>query len=112
VLVRRFTGDGSGGRLSARMAKPRSLEFSFNLGFLSALDTINMWILVPVRKHCFEPHTVDAEPDDHAAGWKQDWNPLHVRLHHPPDSFSSSQGMRRHQCRKIFFSIVWPQCAT
>ena len=47
MLVRRFTGSGSGGRLSARMARARSLEFFSNLGFLSGL---NMWTLDPVHK--------------------------------------------------------------
>ena len=50
------------------MARPRSLEFSSNLGFLSTLD---VWTLVPVNKHCLERHTVDTESDDRVVGWKQ-----------------------------------------
>ena len=45
--VRRFAGSSSGGRLIARMARARSLEFFSNFGFLSAL---NMWTLDPVHK--------------------------------------------------------------
>ena len=47
VLVRRLAGSGSGGRLSARMARARSLEFFSNLSFLS---TLNMWTLDSVHK--------------------------------------------------------------
>ena len=50
------------------MARPCSLEFSSNLGFLRALD---MRTLVPINEHCLEQLTVDTESDDRAAAWKQ-----------------------------------------
>ena len=67
--VRRFTGSGSGGRLSARMARVCSLEFFSSLSFLSAL---NMWSLDLVQKHCLNRPTVDAEADDRSAGREKD----------------------------------------